>query len=488
MASASEDTWADLPPLEDVPLPAFPTQALPFWLRAWVEAHAEALQVPRELPALLSLATISTALARLFEVKVRQGWIEPLNIYALVALPSGTRKSVVFEAATAPLVAEELMRSRRRSDAAEDALGHAGEAHLRLVVDGSAPSRAASSARSPSTPVRAPSTQLFVSDATPERVASLLAENGGRAAVLSDEGEICSIIAGRYGGSFEVFLKAHSGQTLAIERQGRPRVHVRRPSLTLGLAVQPDVLAMLARKKNLRERGVLARFLVAVPASNIGYRQIAPPPVPEAVINEYALKFQEMLATADPAADHGEIATLELSNEAHDVFVAFETEVEAMLRPGGRLGASAAWGSKLPGAVARLAGLIHCSSAPGRQGAVVEVEAVQAAIEIARFLIPHQLRAFGLGGTNEVVSDARAIVEWLRREELIETTRREIHQALRRRFPVVTSIDGPLELLVERGFLRELDADVRTGRPSRRFAVHTLVSAGGVDVGGARDG
>jgi replicative DNA helicase len=412
---SSEVDWPAPRPLGEAPLPSFPVQVLPTWLATWVERQALALQVPTDLPAMLALSAISTALARSYEVEVRAGWIEPVNIYTLVALPSGTRKSVVFDAATAPLLALEL-----GSEAAiAPALADASEAHLRLVVDGAgAVDHASRTQRGASPPPTRPS--LFVSDATPERVASLLSENAGRMSVLSDEGEICAIIAGRYGGSFEVFLKAHSGQVIAIERQGRDRVHVRRPALTLGLAVQPDVLETLARKKALRDRGLLARFLVAVPSSNVGFRQIAAPPVPLDVVATYAANLTTLVVNHSDS--ERETQALSLTPEAHGAFVAFETKVEAMLRPDGQLGSLASWGSKLAGAVARLAGLLQCARSTETESETIDAEAVAAAIQIGEYLVPHALRAFSMAGGNSAHTDARAILTWLAEDRLSTTT------------------------------------------------------------------
>lgn len=149
---------------------------------------------------------------------LRPGWTEPLNIYTLVALPSGARKSVVFEAATRPLTTYERLLARREApmlealadgdiqELAERVLR--GHQQLRLVVDGGG--EGASPGTMMSTPPRRnrgqaapglpPPVRLFVGDVTPERVGALLVENGGRIAILSDEGEVCEVLGGRHGG------------------------------------------------------------------------------------------------------------------------------------------------------------------------------------------------------------------------------------------------------------------------------------------------
>jgi hypothetical protein len=402
---------------------------------------------------------------------VLPGWIEPVNLYLLIALPSGTRKSVVFDAATAPLVEFELEQSLQTEEASSEAQEQSMRARLRLVVAANPIAHSLGEIESvPREPWR-----VFVSDATPERVASLLAENGGRLAVLSDEGEICSVIAGRYGGNFEVFLKAHSGTVLTIERQGRPRVHVRKPALTLGLAVQPDVLHSLIAKRAVRERGLLARFLVAVPSSNVGYRTIAPPPVPERVAHAYVENIRALLDLPDQVSEDGDLASIELrlGRRAQELFTSFEAEVEEMLRPEGALGTIAAWGSKLCGAVARIAGLLWTTRHRGDDDGEIDPATTRSAIAIGRYLIPHALAAFEQSQSG--TAGARIILDWIKRNGRTEFSRREVHQALRSQFLHAGDLDQPLETLKNDGYLRRIDATRQPGRPSVRYIVNPTV-------------
>ena len=99
----ASDTWGPLTPLLEAPRLPFPTAVLPTWLRAWVAAEAEATQTPTDLAGMLAVSALSTACAKKVEVRVRDGWTEPVNTYGVSALPPGERKTAVFDAATAPL-------------------------------------------------------------------------------------------------------------------------------------------------------------------------------------------------------------------------------------------------------------------------------------------------------------------------------------------------------------------------------------------------
>ena len=132
--------------------------------------------------------------------------------------------------------------------------------------------------------------RLVADDVTPEAVASLLAEQTGRIAVISAEGGVFDIIAGRYNGNIpnmDVWLKGHSGDMIRVDRKGRPPEYIRKPALTLGLMIQPEVLKSIAAQRAFRGRGLIARFLYALPVSQVGYRKTGAPPLSETVRTAY---------------------------------------------------------------------------------------------------------------------------------------------------------------------------------------------------------
>ncbi|SFO59111.1 Protein of unknown function [Pseudonocardia ammonioxydans] len=274
-------------------LPPFPVDALPPWVADMVLAVAEFTQTPLDLPGCLALAALSTAAGGRAEVEVRPGWREPCNLYTVVAMPPGSRKSAVFAAMTAPLLEAEQQlvdQARPRIVEAELARKVAVKEAERRTIDAAnmrdpaaraeALAAAANAALDAEKPVLS-LPRLIADDVTTEAAASLLAEQGGRLAVLSAEGGIFSTLAGRYSGgvpSLEVFLKGHAGDLLRVDRKGRPAEHVASPALTLELALQPEVLTDIAGMPGFRGRGLLARILYSVPENTVGRRQIGARP------------------------------------------------------------------------------------------------------------------------------------------------------------------------------------------------------------------
>lgn len=424
-AKRAAGEWETPVPLDAGAGPRFPVEALPSVLADYVEAVAAFAEVPTDLPAVLPLAVFSAAVARKVSLEVRGDYREPLNVFGLVALPSGERKSSVVAETTAPLVAfeRELLdrmgpeiaeaQSRRRVLEKEltAAEGHAARATGadRLKRDNARKNLA----RELSETEVAAEPRVMMSDATPEAIAQGLAEQGGRLAVFSPEGDVFALFK-RYSKdgapNFEVFLKAHAGDDLRVDRKHAKPVTVERPALTLGLAVQPDVLQGLAGDRVFRERGLLARFVYAVPSCVVD-RTFNGPAVPEAVRAAYHDAVLWLCSWP------GQSKVLALSIEAFTLWREYARAVQRQRRPGGRFASLLDWSGKLPGLVARLAGILHCvqGAAVGRITEKVDAATMSAAVKLGEYAADHALVAFGLMGSDPIQADARIIFDWLRR-------------------------------------------------------------------------
>ena len=323
--------------------------------------------------------------------------------------------------------------------------------------------------------------------------------------VLSAEGGVFDIMAGRYAGkgrsgNFEVFLKGHAGDDLRVDRVGRPPVFIRRPALTLGLAVQPEAIRSLGAIPGSRGRGLLGRFLYAMPPSIVGRRVVDPPPVPQAVRQAYRENMKALLelsARSDrdragrAAAGHRRPAehVLTLAEPAYGRWLEFAAWVEPRLADFGPLAEMADWAGKLPGAVARLAGLLHLADRAGEPapwGTPIPADTMERAIRIGRYLIPHARAAFDLMGFDPLVADARYVLAWVRRRAAglvgFAFTKRDAFEGTKGRFKQVADLELALGLLEKHHSIRMLPAEPRPGRgrpPSPTYEVNPLVLDGG---------
>lgn len=459
-------------------LPPFPLEALPGWLADHVSALSVFTQTPLDLPGAVALAALSTALGGRVVVEVRPGWREPVNLYVVIALPPGSRKSAVFAELTAPIleaertlvakIAPEILEAKaqlriaeRKADAAAHEAAKAKPADSQqLKADAIGAAQMAAGVEVPTEP------RLVADDVTVEAAASLLASQGGRLAVLSAEGGIFGTLAGRYSGgapNLEVFLKGHAGDMMRVDRKGRPAEHVQRPALTLGLAVQPEVLREIAKMPGFRGRGLLARILYSLPRNTVGSRDIDAPIVPAEVREEYARSLRylvtEFAGWTDPAV-------LVLAPNSRELLRTFERELEPKLAEGAALSHVVDWASKLSGAAVRIAGLLHVAG-EYRSGWAkpISEETMAAGLMLARYFTAHALEVFDAMSSDPRVEGAAALLAWIQRNgKPVFSTREAMTGVARSRFPKVADLEIALGMLVDHGYIRSLEPEPREGR------------------------
>ena len=438
-------------------LPSFPTASLPGVIRHWSEAESEATQTPPDLAALLSLSVCGACLAKRVSISPRSGWIEPLNIFTAILLEPGNRKSAVFSDATRPLreIESEMIEQARPEIARMASRRRQLESRLKKVekkiVDSinddpeirrEADDLAEQLDREPVPTLPG----LIADDSTDEKLAMMMADNGGRIASMSAEGGVFDVMAGKYSAKGEAFLthlKGHAGDDLVVDRVGRDSIRVPQPALTCAYAIQPVVIKGVASNAAFRGRGLLGRFLYSAPPSKIGQRTISPNPVPEKLHGYYA---DTVRALSRLSGEH----VLHLDRDAQAAFLDWEGEVEGMLAYGGPLEYIRDWGGKLAGATLRLAGIMHCVETD--PDVEVEASTIGAAITISRYLIPHA--HFVLSEmTNESEEDdlQKKLLQWIISKGG-EVTVREVSRGLKEFKGKVGDSEHALNELVEEGF------------------------------------
>lgn len=487
-SSSAKTDWDDPVEIDRPDLPEFPIEKFPSVLGRWILAVAHAYQTPVELGALLALSAISGTIQRRIEIQAGKDWIEPVNLFVACLLPPASRKSAVFAEALRPLrkIERELIK-----DSAPEIARAVQERKIREKELSSLESKAAKGcqesfeaagklavelAMNPP-PVKP---KLIIDDTSPEAAEVALSEQSGRLIVAGAEGGLFDILAGRYSGSINIdlFLKSHSGDDLRVDRLSRESIFIEKPTLTLAYAVQPEVIRGLSDKPAFRGRGLIGRFLYAVPESNLGSRLIDADGVPPGLALEYELLFRRLMRLNCSLDDP---SILVMAPNAYDLFIEFRSEVELMLADDGRLSSFPDWGGKLCGLVARLAAVLHVSRVESDPWNVpIDLVTIQAAIDIGRWAIPHAEAAIGLmKAGNTILDDACHCLRFVRSEAKSRVSRRDIHVHGRSRFdgdPV--RLDACLDRLEDSGWIRPVDdPDRKRGRPSLVFDVHPNIWA-----------
>jgi hypothetical protein len=351
---SQDGTWEAPVPLAPGCLPPFPVEVFPTNLGTFVAAAAHSLQVPPDLIAFLVFGVASTLANKVAEVSVKGTYTEPVNLYLAPVLPPASRKSAAFALCMRPLlqleariqqeeaqvVREYETRSRILAARREEALKQ-----LEKADDQEAGAELSRLDREIADLKPATQTRLWADDITPEALACALADNDGRMAILSAEGGVFDMMAGRYSKTppLDVYLKGHAQDTLRVQRKGSGGggtiLTIQKPSLVMCVTVQPTVLSALSSKGILTGKGLMARFLYSYPPDLAGRRLVDTEEIPTALLSSYN-RFVGEMAQLRPAQDDDGVAVphgIRLTSEALAQRNAFELELDR------RYGRGATW-------------------------------------------------------------------------------------------------------------------------------------------------
>jgi len=150
--------------------------------------------------------------------------------------------------------------------------------------------------------------------------------------------------------------------------------------------------------------------------------------------------------------------------------------VEYDLRDGGRFEHIQDWAGKLPGAAARVAGLLHCATHFKKEpwSTHLGLTTMENALTLMAVLAEHALRAFEVMAANPDIEKAKKILAWIQRKGLKNFTQRDCHHELQGTFPRMEDLKPGLSVLGERYIIRPINNGEQkgAGRPSVVFEVN----------------
>lgn len=470
-------------------LPAFPVECLPPVLRDMAQAAAVNLQVAVDMTAVAGLAVMALCVQGKFMINPKPGWMEQLNLYAAVVARPSDRKTPALALMSRPVYAFEKEENERRAPLVEEyrtkrEVLSKRIANLKELAAKPTPSKGkpvtldditelqyelADLEREAVKPLR-----LLADDTTPEALASLMAVNDGKMGIVSDEGGVFDILAGKYSNgkaNMDVFLKSYTGAPLRIDRKGRPPETIDHPTLTMLLMVQPVVLEAIMGNHDFAGRGFLARPLYALPVSTVGRRVYESAPIPPQIEGAYSLLVQTLLAIQDI----GEARIIKVTPEAHQEAKRFFEALEPRLADDlGDLGDLEGWGGKYHGQVMRIAGILHCCLYAQQAAQVpLTAETMQAAETIGEYFLAHARAAFQIMGITEGQDskDAKYILKRLEADGRTEISKRDLYQLCNGKFKDVDSMEPGLNVLTGRGYVR-IDRVKTGGRPTEKIYIN----------------
>lgn len=394
-------------------LPAAPRLPLnPFGAAAtYIEHAALGVSAPTDYVAAMLMAGVTALIGKSYQVRVSSDWFEPLVIWsAMVGPPSSgktpacehiRRKLYQFQKAMAEDHRERIQRELQYAEVDKtpkheiDALREALDQPPRCVVN----------------------------DSTSEALARV--EMRAKRGLLVERDELAGLIEGleRYSAGVDraYYLEGFTRGAFTIDRVKSGSLFIEDHCFSVTGGIQPDRLRSLLTHSG-DDDGFMSRLLVFWPDTLPGG------PIPAGADHAAMEKALDRIFCIQPDLSNGR-ATLTLSSEAHSAFDDwYQTERASRLGTLGRIGS--AYG-KLPGYVARLAGVLHvldwAFGEPGKELPItIEERCLVASLALIEEYFVRQIqRAYHGADLSAEEATAAAILQRCREERIDRFNLRE---------------------------------------------------------------
>jgi hypothetical protein len=431
------------------------------------------------MSAMFCLGFTSAAVARRAIISSRSDNDFPLQLWVLVIASSGANKSAPFHQLCSPFEIVQVAFETGKAPASprsEASPVQPRTRYERLRAEVEAPPsaaylQAASWADLPAVLERCKEAQahlypdtpvdFLAFDATPAGLIEQMSQQVLGVVQAAAEGGFASWISG--GGRAAVQLGnlnyAWDGRSIRRGRVNRSSPAVQNATLTMVCSPQTEIFNRLLRNGPIRESGYLPRFLICYPESRQGKTTHNFVPVPPAISAAYREHIWALMTLTPVNA-----LKLSVDDDGERLIGEFYDEIEPRLADGADLAPVADWVQKLRLNMVRIAGVQHlaryAADIPnGRHCRPIDAETVAAAIEIARWMIPHGQRAFGTQPVRlptSASSDEDYLLDVLTTREQFRNcdfTVRDVHRSTQSRFKTRETITTALKVFEARGQL-----------------------------------
>lgn len=257
--------------------------------------------------------------------------------------------------------------------------------------------------------------QIFLSVATRVSAGADMSKQGEFALVSEAEGSLFESEIANNSTHPGLYLKSYDGESYYYTSIKVGKVAMRRPGMTITTFVQPDVLKRFYNNKNLKERGLNARFLPLFASKPflVSHLRSLPTLSKAGAMTVYNSKITEMLKRNFTQDKNKEIWTVYVTPEAYELIKAYEQHIKQYVGSPEFLHMNS-FLAKAHGAVARLALCIHAWNNPKPEMCPITRDEVEAAMSLMNVIAEHANIAFAPERSQACV-DAQAILDWVRR-------------------------------------------------------------------------
>jgi hypothetical protein len=477
-AAAAE--WMDVQSLDDLLLPvkAFNPDFLPDRLRKWVVDVAERTSVPLDFAGICSLVTIAGVIGRrafVYPKEFDKEWRESIALSGAVVASSGRTKTPVFKTFTNIVVEKEADWAREHKEAVAK---YTSDFEAWDALDARNRAEERSSGISVSTPpppeAPQPSRRLMLNDATPEKMHDVMKNNPTGLFYFRDE--LSSWVAefDKEGRESQkgVFLAAMNGDDAHfVDRIGREGGSAILCASIFG-GFQPELLRdFLSHTTNIHD-GMIARFPLLIWPDEVRL-----PLVDRQADGNAKQQFRQIVR--DLAEMSEKQVSMHFSPEAQSAFndwlLKMNDKIEAEDSPAKRSHLS-----KYKGNLPKLAALLQIVDLAIDGGLMgthqIDLSHFHKAVRLLEYLESHMHRIYGCI-QNPTQLAATAISKKIKDRSLKSGF--SIRSIYRNRWKDLDDsefIDLALELMEEKGWVRQLPKEPGPGRPTIKWEINPAVS------------
>lgn len=434
---------------------SFPTTALGMRVGRYVTLVAKEIGCDESMVALPVLATLAGSIGNRVAVRLKGGWIEPCVLWCVVVARSGTRKSPA---------ADEVTRHLRRVE--HDVIEADRQARLDFEAALVAWKAAPRDLRGDRPVAPDPLGRSLVSDVTIEALAEKLANSPAGLLLYRDELAAWMRSFNRYrggrGDDAAQWLELHRAGSIIVDRKVGGTISVPRAAVSIVGTIQPGVLASVLAGEHM-ENGLVARILYAMPPERpAGWSDDEVSPLVRENWTSLLDDLRALPVSSEPAV-------VGLTPAARAEFKKWFHEL-ALRRAESESDVEAAIAAKIEGAAARLALVRQLVDDPGAPA--VDVEAMVAGIEMARWFHDEALRVLASFTESPQDHERRKLVEWINGKGGAVTAR-DLRAGVHRYRPAGAA-QAALDGLVGAGLGRWVTEQPgpQGGRPKRVFRLH----------------
>ena len=397
LATLASNWEADPEPVLPISKPQtpFPIESLPTLIREAVIETLDYTQVPIGLACSTALGVAAASVQHLALVARDHQTVGPVSLYVLSVLRSGERKSTIFRK-----MWKGIWEMQRDLKEQWDHYQEEKQGKLTHLFERDIPPK------------------ILFDDVTIQGLAKEI-ETGVRSVLMSSsEGGTVFGGIGMRGealmGALAFLNKAWDGEPQSMTRKQAVSTYLDNYRLSCLISSQRETIQeWLSKNAGLAEgMGFLARFLICVPESTIGSRVYKQAPEATPKLDRFT---DQCLKKLRQKTDLGNPRILNLSDDAHRVWVEYFNFVEAAQGKDGPYEYHTAAASKSAEQAARIAAVFTLLSAD--HAVEVGLEAMQQGITIAQWFLDESLRLNGHLTTSRGQRHAEILLEWLKELE-----------------------------------------------------------------------